>query len=78
MRICNLSDGLGQLTHAAADLNQRWAEAQEFWKDEASRDFEAAHLRPIQPQLQALISAVQALAATVERAARDLSDVNEG
>ena len=52
MKICNLSDGLGQLTHAITDLNQRWAEAQQQWSDETSRQFEETYLRPIPAQMQ--------------------------
>jgi uncharacterized protein YukE len=74
MRICNLSDGLGQLTHAMSELNQRWSEVRGQWNDQASRDFDETYLRPIPGQMQALVAAVQALAATAEKAERDLSD----
>jgi uncharacterized protein YukE len=74
MKICNLADGLGQLTHALAELNQRWRESQLHWNDEASRDFEETHLRPIPGQMQTLVAAVQALASTVEKAGRELDD----
>ena len=74
MRICNLNDGLGQLARAAADLDQRWIDAQEHWNDETSRDFEKLHLAPIPAQLQMLTAAVQALAATAEKAAKELDD----
>ena len=59
MRICNLGDGLGQLTHAISDLNERWAETQEHWSDETSRDFEQTFLHPIPAQVQMLVAAVQ-------------------
>jgi uncharacterized protein YukE len=74
MRICNLSDGLGQLTHALAELNQKWAETQLHWNDHASDEFENDFVRPIQPQMQALMAAVQTLAGTVETASGELSD----
>jgi len=74
MRICNLADGLGQLHHAIADLNQRWAETQLHWNDETSRQFEEMFLRSLPGQTQLLVAAVQALAATVESATRELGD----
>ena len=78
MRICNLTDGLGQLTHAMAELNQRWAETQLQWNDETSREFEQTHLRPITGQMQTLVTAVQVLASTVEKASRELDDRGDG
>jgi len=77
MKICNLADGLGQLAHAMADLNQSWAYAHAHWNDQTSKQFEEAHLRLIQPQMQALTAAVQILAGTIEKAARDLDDPRE-
>lgn len=74
MRICNLSDGIGQLTHAMADLNQKWAETQMQWNDQTSREFENDYLLPIPTQMQALMAAVQTLAATVDAATSELSD----
>jgi hypothetical protein len=77
MKICNLTDGLGQLAHAMAELNERWTETQMHWNDETSREFDAVHLRPIPTQMQTLVAAVQALSATVEKAGRDLDDRGE-
>ena len=74
MRICNLADGLGQLNHAIADLNQHWADTQVHWTDETTRQFEETYLRPLPGQTQLLVAAVQALATTVEKATRELSD----
>ena len=74
MRICNLTDGLSQLSRAAADLNQRWAETQAHWNDETSKEFEKIHLAQIPGQLQMLTVAVQGLAAAADKAAKDLDD----
>ena len=73
-RICNLSDGLGQLTHAASDLSQRWEAAKQHWTDATSTEFEKDYINPIQAQLQLLMTAAQTLAATADKAARELSD----
>lgn len=77
MRICNLADGLGQLTHAITDLNQRWADTQQHWNDETSREFEETYLRPIPGQMQTLIAKVQDLGAMVEKATRELGDYGD-
>jgi uncharacterized protein YukE len=77
MRISNLEDGLGQLAHAVSELNQRWQRVREHWADDNSRHFEESHLRPIQPELQVLVSAVQNLAGSIEKAVRDLEDREE-
>jgi hypothetical protein len=74
MRICNLGDGLGQLAHAVAELNQKWALTKEHWTDDAGRDFGQEHVETIQPRMQFLLAAAQALAATADRAARELGD----
>lgn len=74
MRICNLHDGLGQLAHAINELNEAQTAVGAQWNDENRRQFEEEHLRPIPPQMQLLVAAVQALATTVEMAARDLDD----
>lgn len=77
MRICNLNDGLGQLTHALSELNDALAKAQAHWNDDNRRQFEEDHLCPIQPQMQLLVAAAQALGTTVEKATRELDDSPE-
>ena len=74
MRVCNLQDGLGQLSHAAVDLNQCWTQVKEHWKDDNGRQFEESHLAPISPQMQQLIAAVQNLAQSVAKAVSELED----
>ena len=73
-RICNLGDGLSQLTHAVSDLNQRWTEVKEHWNDNTSHQFEQEYIHPIQAQMQLLFTAAQVLATTADKAARELSD----
>jgi len=74
MRICNLADGLGQLSQAMAELERQWTETQAHWTDQSSRDFERDYLRPIPVQVQMLVAAVQALGGTVDKATRELDD----
>jgi hypothetical protein len=73
-RICNLGDGLSQLTRAVADLNLRWTDAKQHWNDSTSSEFEQEYMNPIQAQMQLLLTAAQVLAATADKAARELSD----
>jgi hypothetical protein len=73
-RLCNLGDGISQLTHAAANLNQRWTEARQHWSDSTSHAFEQDCINPIQAQMQLLLTAAQTLTATADKAARELSD----
>jgi len=74
MTICDLQTGLGQIAHAAAQLQTGVAAAKTQWSDEASRGFEEAHLREIPARLQQFAAAVQRLAAAIERAERDCGD----
>lgn len=77
MRICNLSDGLGQLSQAIADLDQQWELTRAHWNDQASREFDETHLQPLPSQMQLLMSAVQALATTADKAVNELEDHGE-
>jgi len=78
MTICDLQTGLGQIAHSASQLQAGWASAKTHWNDEASRNFEEAHLREIPARLQLLAAAVQRLAAAVERAERECQDEQPG
>jgi hypothetical protein len=65
------------MRHAFSGLNERWAETKEHWSDETSREFEEMYLQPLPGQLQMLMTAVQGLAAIVEKAAKELDDKSE-
>jgi len=78
MTICDLQTGLGQIAHAASQLQAGWASAKTHWSDEASRNFEEAHLREIPARLQLLVAAVQRLATAVEQAERECQDEQPG
>jgi hypothetical protein len=69
-----LQDGLGQLSHALAELNEAHLAVQEQWNDDNRRRFEEEHLRPIAPQIQRLAAAAQSLMTTVTKAVRELED----
>ncbi|MEX2026427.1 MAG: hypothetical protein WEH44_03985 [Pirellulaceae bacterium] len=74
MRMCDLNTGLGQLTHAFADLRDRWAETKDQWHDDVGRQFEQNHLQPIPSRLQLLVAAVSRLTETLEQAEKELDD----
>ncbi len=74
MKICDLNTGMGRLNQAFAHLKEKWAEAKTHWHDEASRQFEEQHLRPIPTQLQLTVAAVNRLAEVLEKAERECED----
>jgi hypothetical protein len=77
MRNCDLNTGLGQLTHAFAELKDRWAETKEQWRDQAREQFEQTHLAPIPSRLQLLVAAVHRLSEALEAAEQELDDRGE-
>jgi len=78
MTICDLQTGLGQISHAASQLQAGWTTARAHWSDEAGRNFEEAHLHEIPARLQHFVAAVQRLAAAVEHAERECQDEQPG
>ena len=74
MKTCDLQTGLGQIAHAASQLDAAWTAAKGHWNDEASRKFEELYLREIPARLQLYVAAVQRLATAVEQAERDCSE----
>jgi uncharacterized protein YukE len=72
--MADLDSGLGQLAHAFAELEERWAQVQTNWQDDAARRFEAQHLAPIPAQLKLLVAAAQNLKATITEATQELDD----
>ena len=74
MRVCDLNTGLGQLSHAATELRERWLAVNALWNDETAKAFEETHLRPIPVHLQQLFTAAQVLAEVVEQAEQELGD----
>lgn len=74
MRICDLSTGVGQLSHALASLKESWLETKATWNDDVRRQFEEKHLNEIPAQIQQVVLAVQRLSETVQRAERECGD----
>jgi hypothetical protein len=77
MRVCDLNTGLGQLSQAMSHLRDRWADAKMHWHDQASQDFEKAHLAELPARVQHVVQAAQRLAAVLEEAERELNDRSE-
>ena len=74
MRICDLSSGLGHLERVSAQLKDRWRDTQEHWDDTARSQFEAEHLRPLEPPIKLTVAYVQRFAELLERARRECRD----
>lgn len=74
MRICDLNTGLARLTHAFAELKERWGDVQGHWHDETSRQFEETHLQKIPGQLQMMLVAAQRLAEVLEQAEKECEE----
>lgn len=74
MRICDLHTGTIRLTRAGKDLRDQWRQTSEHWRDQNREDFDAAHIRPLGPQLTMLMAAVHKLNDVFAKAERDLRD----
>ena len=61
------------LSNALKTIRLAWEEAQTEWNDAVSRDFEADRWTPLENQTVAVIQALDRLAPTLARAARDCS-----
>ena len=66
--------GVAVLHRSAKRLREQWSLAQAKWDDQTSREFEEQVLRPLVPQLNLTVAAVQRLAEVLERAEKDLDD----
>jgi hypothetical protein len=74
MRVCDLTTGLGRLAEAFSDLKERWEEVREVWRDEACKQFEEQHLKPIPRHVQQLVTATQQLSQAVDGAVQECDD----
>lgn len=74
MRMCDLNTGSTRLKRAAKMVKDSWPEAQEFWNDKSSREFEENFLTPIGPQLQTLIGALYGLAEVLTEAEQECEE----
>lgn len=70
----SLSVSKGMLADAAKELATAWKVARRDWDDETARRFEEEYLEPITPRIRGSLAAMDALAAMMAKAERDLSD----
>ena len=74
MRVCDLNTGSGRLMRAAKTLREQWAEANSQWDDAASRQIDQAFVKPMGPEIQMTLSAIQRLAEVLEQAEKECDD----
>ncbi len=74
MKICDLHTGTGRLMRAAKTLRERWGETNAEWNDSASQQFEQAFLKPLGPEVQLTLTAIQRLAEVLEAAEKECED----
>jgi hypothetical protein len=55
-------------------LRERWADAGEHWRDDASRQFAKQFLEPLPEHFQQALAAINRLAETTAEAERDCAD----
>jgi hypothetical protein len=77
MRIADLTSGAARLRDAADVLAAKWAETQEFWKDDNSRSLEENQLRPLAGELSSALTAIQRLAEVLDQAQRECESWDE-
>lgn len=74
MKTCDLGTSLALITHAFTQLKERWNEARQVWHDDAARQFEETHLRPLPDQIQRLFVAAHRLSDILAKAEKELND----
>ncbi|MBL9125364.1 MAG: hypothetical protein JNG90_17130 [Planctomycetaceae bacterium] len=67
----NLHDHKTKLRYAAQKLLLRWDETRPQWNDAVSRDFERAHLVPLEAPLSQALRAIESLSEVLSRAEQD-------
>ncbi|HZZ27203.1 MAG TPA: hypothetical protein VFE46_04280 [Pirellulales bacterium] len=71
MRIADLTSGAAKIAAAHKSLRLNWEATKEHWHDENRVRFEEKFLDPLEPQLQAALDAIGALAEVLGRAERE-------
>ena len=49
----------GRLQHSYKELMARWEEANAFWDDRVSREFNETYLEPLEPRIRATMEAME-------------------
>lgn len=70
----NLQAAAGRLQEALEKLQRAWSAASDEWRDENSRHIEEQLLAPLSAEVSAALPAIDHLAQTLARAARECEE----
>lgn len=71
MKPGDLTTGAAKLNKAWKKLRMRWEATKPAWHDSVSREFEEKYLAPLEPQIDATLQRMRALAASLAAAQHD-------
>lgn len=74
MRICDLLTSVNRLQREARQLQERWSETKESWRDQRAKEFEETYLEPLIPHLKLALAAVYELQEVVQTLERECGD----
>jgi hypothetical protein len=69
----SLNVSSSKLKDALQELQARWEETRDRWKDEVAQDFDEHHWRPLQIQTEVALRAIDRLSEELARARQDCS-----
>ena len=61
----------GILTNAVRDLNTRWEQTKNYWKDAKAREFEEKYIKPLPDALNSASSIIEELDQVLTKIRRD-------
>ena len=71
------SDSRAKLVQAAKKLLWDWQRAREAWRDENCLQFDKKYIAPLEADIRAAVVAMERMAAMIERAQHDCSDIGD-
>jgi hypothetical protein len=74
MRICDLHSSIGRLQRETKQLQEKWAQTKQQWRDHTCQEFETKYLEPLLPNLKLTIAATYELAEILNNAEKELGD----
>lgn len=78
MKANELAAAASVLSRTLIKLRERWEDANETWRDDASRQFAEQFLNPLPERFQLAMASIQRLAEVAAEAERDCSDPDRG
>jgi hypothetical protein len=77
MRVGDLSSGASKMANALKQFNIKWESAKETWNDTRAKAFQKDNVEPLLPAVKETLDAVGRLAEVLDRAIRDVSEVDD-